>query len=307
MPIAVSAFSAEALEKQQIENSSDLQLTLPNVTFSKGNFTGSSFTIRGIGDLCVGVSCDSATAIHLDGTPLLATRLFETEFFDMERIEVLRGPQGTLFGRNATSGVVNFIPQRPDLTGFKGSGEIEYGNFDAIKAKGMINVPLADTLGVRVAGFYMKRDGYTENVFDGSKLDGRDMYSVRGSLRWEPTDSTTIDLSASYFREKDNRLRIQKQMCQRDPTGVLGCLPNRREYGTQNSNSNFTGTLTSREFLTINGIPAAFGLGSIYGPDPLRQCREPRQCASGEYGLHAFLLHVGRTVSSSYQSGTWRC
>jgi len=275
VPIAVSAFSAEALEKQQIDNSSDLQLTLPNVTFSKGNFTGSSFTIRGIGDLCVGVSCDSATAIHIDGTPLLATRLFETEFFDMERIEVLRGPQGTLFGRNATSGVVNFIPQRPDLTGFKASGEVEYGNFNSLRTKGMVNLPISDTLGVRVAGFYLKRDGYTENVFDGAKLDGRDMYSVRGSLRWEPTDSTTIDLMASYFREKDNRLRIQKQLCQRDPTGVLGCLPNRREFGTQNSNSNFTGTLSSREFLTINGIPSAFGLGSIYGPDPYANAVNP--------------------------------
>lgn len=72
VPIAVSAFSAEALEKQQIDNASDLQLTLPNVTFSKGNFTGSSFTIRGIGDLCVGSSCDSATAIHVNGSPCSA-------------------------------------------------------------------------------------------------------------------------------------------------------------------------------------------------------------------------------------------
>ncbi|MFM5914315.1 MAG: TonB-dependent receptor [Chakrabartia godavariana] len=268
VPIAVSAFSAEALEKQQIDNSSDLQLTLPNVTFSKGNFTGSSFTIRGIGDLCVGVSCDSATAIHLDGTPLLGTRLFETEFFDMERIEVLRGPQGTLFGRNATSGVVNFVPMRPDLTGFKASGEIEYGNYNSLKTKGMVNVALSDTLGVRASGFYLKRDGYTENLFDGSKLDGRDMYSVRGSLRWQPTDSTTIDLMGSYFREKDNRLRIQKQLCQRDPTGVLGCLPNRLEYGTTNANSTFTGVLSSREFLTIRGIPSGLGLGSLYGADP---------------------------------------
>ena len=78
VPIAISAFNSEALERQQIKNASDLQLTLPNVTFTKGNFTGSSFTIRGIGDLCVGASCDSATAIHINGTPLLATRLFET-------------------------------------------------------------------------------------------------------------------------------------------------------------------------------------------------------------------------------------
>ena len=74
VPIAVSAFSSEALEKQQIKNASDLQLTLPNVTFTKGNFTGSSFTIRGIGDLCVGVTCDSATAIHMNDAPLFGTR-----------------------------------------------------------------------------------------------------------------------------------------------------------------------------------------------------------------------------------------
>jgi iron complex outermembrane recepter protein len=267
VPIAVSAFNAEALEKQQIENSSDLQLTLPNVTFTKGNFTGSSFTIRGIGDLCVGVSCDSATAIHLDGTPLLATRLFETEFFDLERIEVLRGPQGTLFGRNATSGVVNIVPQRPDLNGFAASGEFEYGNFNSMKAKAMVNVALGDKIGVRLAGFYLKRDGYTENLFDNTDVDGRDMYAVRGSIRFQPTETTTIDLMGFYFREKDDRARIQKQLCQRDPTGVLGCLPNRRDFGTTNANSTFVGVLTSREFFATQGLPTALALGSLYGPD----------------------------------------
>ena len=113
VPIAISAFNTEALEKQQIKNTSDLQLTLPNVTFTKGNFTGASFTIRGIGDLCVGVTCDSATAIHMNDAPLFGTRLFESEFYDLAQVEVLRGPQGTLFGRNATSGVINFRTQRP--------------------------------------------------------------------------------------------------------------------------------------------------------------------------------------------------
>jgi iron complex outermembrane recepter protein len=267
VPIAVSAFSAEALEKQQIENASDLQLTLPNVTFTKGNFTGSSFTIRGIGDLCVGVSCDSATAIHVNGSPLLATRLFETEYFDLERIEVLRGPQGTLFGRNATSGVVNFVTAKPDLTGFAASGEAEYGNFDAIKIKGMVNVPLGETFGIRLAGFYQKRDGYTKNLFDGSDIDGRDMYAIRGSIRWEPTDTTRVDFFGYYFREDDDRMRIQKQLCQRDPTGILGCLPARRDFGTTNANSTFVGVLSSREFLSSQGIPSVFGLGSLYGPD----------------------------------------
>ncbi|HEX8512298.1 MAG TPA: Plug domain-containing protein, partial [Allosphingosinicella sp.] len=83
VPIAVSAFSGEALERQQIENASDLQQSLPNVTFTKTNFTSSSFTIRGIGDLCTGFSCDSATGIHVNDMPLTSTRLFETEYFDL--------------------------------------------------------------------------------------------------------------------------------------------------------------------------------------------------------------------------------
>ena len=267
VPIAVSAFDAEALEAQQIENASDLQLTLPNVSFTKGNFTASSFTIRGIGDLCVGVSCDSATGVHLNSAPLFGTRLFETEYFDLERIEVLRGPQGTLFGRNATSGVVNVVTAKPELGAFRGAGEFEYGNYNSIKAKGMINVPLGDTIALRAAGFYLNRDGFTRNLYDNSRIDDRDMYAVRGSLRWEPGPDTTIDLMGYYFREDDNRMRIQKQLCQRDPTGVLGCLNNRRDFAKTNSNSTFTGTLGSSEFLAINGIPGTLGLNSLYGPD----------------------------------------
>ncbi len=275
VPIAVSAFDAEALESQQIENASDLQLTLPNVSFTKSNFTGSSFTIRGIGDLCVGVSCDSATAIHLNSAPLFGTRLFETEYFDLERIEVLRGPQGTLFGRNATSGVVNVVSAKPDLSGFSGKAEFEYGNFNSMKAKGMLNLPIGEAIGMRVAGFYLKRDGYTENVTDGSDFDDRDMFAIRGSLRFEPGPDTTIDLMAYYFEEDDNRARIQKQLCQRDPTGVLGCLNARRDFGKLNGNSTFTGVLGSSEFLAVNGIPSTFGLNSLYGPDAYASFNEP--------------------------------
>ncbi|WP_293702997.1 MULTISPECIES: TonB-dependent receptor [unclassified Sphingopyxis] len=267
VPIAVSAFSTEALEAQQIKTPSDLQLTLPNVTFTKTNFTGASFTIRGIGDLCVGTTCDSATAIHLNGDPLFSTRLFETEFYDLERIEVLRGPQGTLFGRNATSGVVNVITAKPKLGTFEAAAEAEYGNYDSMKGKAMVNIPLGDTMAFRVAGIYLNRDGYTKNTFLDTRIDDRDLYSVRGSLRWEPSDDTTIDILASYFREKDQRTRIQKQQCQRDPTGILGCLNTRLDNSPFNGNATFTAALTSREFLAIRGIPTAFALGSLYGPD----------------------------------------
>jgi len=275
VPIAVSAFDAKALDSQQIENAADLQLTLPNVSFSKGNFTSASFTIRGVGDLCVGDTCDAATAIHVNGSPLFGTRLFETEYFDLERIEVLRGPQGTLFGRNATSGVVNVVTAKPDLSGFGASGQFEYGNFNSVEARGMINVPIGDTIGVRLAGIYVNRDGFTTNLFDGSNIDDRDMYSVRGSLRFEPGPDTTIDLMGYYFREKDSRLRNQKQACQRDPLGVLGCLNNRRDFDSTNANSTVGATLSSSEFFAIQGIPSVLGLGSLYGPDAFASFDEP--------------------------------
>ena len=275
VPIAVSAFDAEALEAQQIENASDLQLTLPNVSFTKSNFTSASFTIRGIGDLCVGVTCDAATAIHVNGSPLFGTRLFETEYFDLERVEVLRGPQGTLFGRNATSGVVNVVTAKPDLSGFGAAAELEYGSYNSIKAKGMVNVPVGEAIGVRVAGYYLNRDGFTDNLFDNSDIDGRDMYAIRGSLRFEPTASTTIDLMGFYFREDDDRLRIQKQTCQRDPTGVLGCLNTRRDFDSTNANSTLASVLTSAELFRIQGIPDSFALGSVYGPDGFANFDEP--------------------------------
>ncbi|HEU0043670.1 TonB-dependent receptor [Sphingomonas sp.] len=265
VPISVSAFTGAALETQQIKNSLDLQTSLPNVTFTKTNFTSASFTIRGIGDLCTGFSCDAATGIHLNDVPVPGTRLFENEFFDLERIEVLRGPQGTLFGRNATSGVVNIITARPDLSGVRASLSAEYGNYDSKKVQGMVNLPLGDTLGVRFAGQYLNRDGYTRNVFDGSRIDGRDLYQVRGSLRWQPSSSTTIDLVGAYFHEKDNRSRIQKQLCNRDASAVLGCSPDRLDNDTVNANATFASLLTSTEFFRTALSPtlAPFGIRSI--------------------------------------------
>ena len=237
VPIAVSAFNAEAIDKQQIRNTSDLQLSLPNITFTKTNFTSSSFTIRGIGDLCTGSSCDQATGIHINDAPLLGSRIFESEFFDMAQIEVLRGPQGTLFGRNATSGVVNLKTARPDLNGFHAAGEAEYGNYNGVRLKGMVNAPIGDTLGVRLAGFYANRDGYTKNLFNNSRIDGRNMYGLRGSLRWEPSSNTTVNIMAQYFSEDDDRLRSQKQVCNTDPTGVAGCLADKLGTGFQNGNA----------------------------------------------------------------------
>src|SRR3546814_3215538 len=184
---------------------------MPNVSFSKGNFTSASFTIRGVGDLCVGVTCDAATAIHVNGSPLFGTRLFETEYFDLERIEVLRGPQGTLFGRNATSGVVNVVTAKPKLSRFEAEAQFEYGNFNSIEVRGMVNVPIGDMIGVRLEGIYVNRDGYTTNLYDGSAIGTRELYELRGSIRFEPGPDTQIDLMGHYFREIEHGIRNKQK------------------------------------------------------------------------------------------------
>ncbi|MCS6987405.1 MAG: TonB-dependent receptor [Sphingomonadaceae bacterium] len=269
VPIAISAFSTEALERQQINNVSDLQLNLPNVSFTKGNFAGgANFTIRGVGDAAVATSGDTSLGLHVNEIPQ-AGNLFEADYFDLERIEVLRGPQGTLFGRNATSGVLNFVTARPVLGDFQARAFVEYGNYDSLRTEGMLNIPLGERFGLRIAGTTLNRDGFTKNLYTGNRIDGRDQWAVRGTLRWEPSDRTLIDIIGYVYREDSNRSRIQKQLCNRDPTGVLGCLPDRLAFQTLNGNGTLGGTITSREFFGAisGGALAPFGIGSVYGRD----------------------------------------
>ena len=277
VPVAVSAFDQSALDRQHVFNPTALQQTLPNITFTKTNFTGSAFTIRGIGDLCVGTSCDSATGIHVNDMPLLGTRLFESDFFDLERIEVLRGPQGTLFGRNATSGVVNFITAKPKLDGYHAAGEIELGNYSTKRLRAMVNVPVTGTLGVRLAGTYLNHEGFIYNTFNSNRVDGRDQYALRGTISWSPDTATRVDLIGYYFHERDDRARIQKQLCHRDPTGILGCLPDKLADETTNGNAVLGNILSSRESIaaSLGQAYTAYALGSVYGQDPYSGAASP--------------------------------
>jgi iron complex outermembrane recepter protein len=268
VPIAVSAFTADGLDKAGIEGASDIVFALPNVTFTKTNFTSSSFQIRGIGSNAVGATTDASTGVHVNDIPF-DSRIFETEFFDVERVEVLRGPQGTQFGRNATGGVLNVLTKRP-TDEFTAEGELGLGNYKEVKFKGAVNIPLSDKLKARFAGTYLNRDGYTENLYTGNRIDGRNQFALRGSLRWEPGEDTTIDLMASYFKENSNRSRIQKQLCHRDVTGIYGCLPDELRFETANGNAFVASTLPSTELLGVLGFGAlapALSLGSVAGPD----------------------------------------
>ena len=129
VPISVSAFSEEILSDRQIEYASDLQLQVPGVTYSADWFSQVvDLLIRGITNFATSSSSDAGVEVHMNGLPLGATATNEIGFLDMERIEVLRGPQGTLFGRNSTGGVINMITAKPDLDEFYGRARVQYAS-----------------------------------------------------------------------------------------------------------------------------------------------------------------------------------
>ena len=215
VPIAVSAFSQDTLEKAKIDGGPNLVTAIPNVNFSKSNFTSYNFQIRGVGSKLVSGSGDAGTGIHVNNAPLTSNNLFEAEFFDVERVEVLRGPQGTLYGRNATGGVVNIITAKP-VQDFEASIRGEIGNYNSRKLRGMVNVPLGEMFAVRAAASMLKRDGYGENLVTGNDADDRDLWAARVTLGFNPTDTFRSWLMWEHFNEEDNRSRIGKQFCTKD-------------------------------------------------------------------------------------------
>ncbi|WEJ99528.1 MAG: TonB-dependent receptor [Candidatus Sphingomonas phytovorans] len=216
VPIAISAFSKQSLDDHKIESGSELLRAVPNVNFSKGNFSMYNFSIRGIGTKAISASSDPAVAVSFNNTPLIRNRLFESEFFDLQRVEVLRGPQGTLYGRNATGGVVNIIPALPTYT-LGGEAKAEVGSYNTRRLNGMLNVPLSDTLAVRVAGSMTKRDGFDYNTFTKKNVNDRDLWSTRATVQWEPSDRFKANIIWQHFQEDDHRSRTGKQLCARDP------------------------------------------------------------------------------------------
>ena len=246
VPIAVTAFDAGSLELQQIETFGDIQFNAPNITFTKGNFTGSNFVIRGVNSYTVAASGDSGVAFHINEVPV-ATRIFETEYYDLERVEILRGPQGTLYGANSTGGSVNMLFASP-TDEFESSVELEIGDYDHRKIKAMVNMPITDGLALRVAGLMLERNGFSENLFpgkEGQDLDGRDITSWRFTLQGELSENTTAKFTYWNFEEDDNRSRIGRQMCKSTEVPSYGCHPSEFGRGGPAGTSTFGGDVAA--------------------------------------------------------------
>ncbi|HEY9092974.1 TonB-dependent receptor [Parasphingorhabdus sp.] len=207
IPVAVTAVSPVQLEQQGVVNVQNIGSV--SSSFSTSNAQTASGTvvlrIRGIGTTSNNIGFESAVGIFVDGAYQSRPGVALGEFVDVERIEVLRGPQGTLFGRNTSAGALNITNKRPDLNELGGFVNATYGNFDHMSVQGAINVPIVqDTLALRVTGAYRKRDGYVTVVDrDGIELgksNETDQYLVRGQLGYESDGGISARLIADYSK-----------------------------------------------------------------------------------------------------------
>ena len=220
--ITITAISAEDMEMKQLENFEDLQFAVPTLTFGKGAYSGAAISLRGIGNFAVGNASSNSIGYFWNGQSASQSGLYEAEFFDVERIEVLRGPQGTLFGSGTTGGAVQMLTRRPDVDA-GGYFKVDVAEYDSTRLSGAFNLPLSDTIRSRFAFASLKRGGFVTNSYDGNELDDRNTMSARMSFEWDYSDNTVISLIYENTKADDNRLRAARQYCKQDK--FFGCSP----------------------------------------------------------------------------------
>lgn len=206
-PISIAAFSGNELAEHGVNDSYGLANLTPSLSVGK-EFIG-KVVIRGVGLEGTTIGSDPGVAIHRDGAYVARSSVAIFDFFDVNRIEVLRGPQGTLYGRNATGGVINIVSNEPDKE-FGGYGRLEFGNYAKLRFEGALNGPLGDAAQGRLSVLYAQRDGYTRNLFptaksrDVDQLDNQDLLAVRGQVNFDLNDDVSLLLSAELTRDDSN-------------------------------------------------------------------------------------------------------
>ena len=202
---AVTALTAEDVENRQLSSFVDLSAIAPGVNVAKNEGFKTVITIRGIGNEAnQNAIANPSVSYHLDGVYVASPFALQTDFLDLERIEVLRGPQGTLFGQNSTGGGINVITKAPTFDEFYGTADLTVGEYSLVKARAAFNLPMTDTIAARVSVMTHKHDGFTENVGNGQDLDDADSVSARAKLLFQPSDAFSATLTAQIFDEDVN-------------------------------------------------------------------------------------------------------
>ena len=204
VPVAVSVTSAAAIERAQVRDLKDLQTLVPSLRVSQLQSSASTdFIIRGFGNGSNNIGIEGSVGVFIDGVYRSRSASAISDLPNLQRVEVLRGPQSTLFGKNASAGVISIVTAAPRYE-FGGSAELSYGNYNAIVAKADITGPISDNIAFSLAGGINKRDGYGTNLTDGSKTSERNRWYGRAQLLIEPSDSFKLRIIGDYDKIDEN-------------------------------------------------------------------------------------------------------
>ena len=208
VPIAVSVVSGEQLDRAYTVNTQQLSLLVPSLNYSSANPRNTAFTIRGLGSSVVAVSqandgLEGGVGFYIDQVYHARPATAAFDFSDIDRIEVLRGPQGTLFGKNSTAGAISITTRLPTFTP-EASEEISVGSFNYVQAKASASLPLTDTIAARISGLVTRRDGVIRNIVTGEDHNGIGNQAVRGQLLFQPNDRVSVRLIADFTNFESN-------------------------------------------------------------------------------------------------------
>ena len=214
---AVTALGADELETKNIVDFVGLSAIAPGVTVAKNEGYKTVISIRGVGDETnQNAIAAPSVALHMDGIFIASKFSLRTDFIDLERIEVLRGPQGTLFGQNSTGGTVNVVSKLPSFDGFEGKADITLGNYNLSKVRGSFNTPLSENVATRNSFVITDRDGFTDNVINGQDLDDANHISFRSDWLFDLTSNSSLRLFFQYF-DADNNGAAMKGLDDKTP------------------------------------------------------------------------------------------
>ena len=207
VPVAVSVQTGETLQQHQINDVYSLQAVTPSLQVLSGfaNADAPSFSIRGIGTAILGIQAESTVGLVVDDVPIARSEMANIQFFDIDRVEVLRGPQGMLFGKNAAGGLISITTGTPKLGTTEFSSYAQYGYLPTAASAGntaqvnvMGNLPVGNTAALRLAGFFTFSDGYGKNVFQPDQFLGEQDAGLRGKFLWQASDSISMLLAGDY-------------------------------------------------------------------------------------------------------------
>ncbi|WP_426164469.1 TonB-dependent receptor [Sandarakinorhabdus sp. DWP1-3-1] len=203
-PISVAVTTGAAIERSQVRDLIDLQTLVPSLRVSQlQSSANTNFIIRGFGNGANNPGIEPSVGVFIDGVYRSRSAAQIGDLPNLERVEVLRGPQSTLFGKNASAGIISIVTREPQFD-FGGSGEVSYGNYNAIIGRASISGPITDKVAFSLAGNVNKRDGYVTDLASGSEFNERDRWGVRGQLLLKPSDDFKLRIIADYDKIDEN-------------------------------------------------------------------------------------------------------